>query len=38
MPEVKPLAEFLGLRKEQLMAWEKAVRDKIRQLPAFMGA
>ncbi|HXB59402.1 MAG TPA: HDOD domain-containing protein [Candidatus Acidoferrales bacterium] len=38
MPEVKPLVEFLGLRKEQLMAWEKVVRDKIRQLPAFMGA
>jgi putative nucleotidyltransferase with HDIG domain len=38
MPDVKPLVEFLGLRKEQVMAWEKAVRDKLRQLPAFMGA
>jgi putative nucleotidyltransferase with HDIG domain len=38
MSGVKALVEFLDLNKEQVMSWEKAVRDKIRQLPAFMGA
>jgi putative nucleotidyltransferase with HDIG domain len=38
MPGVKPLVEFLELRKEQIQAWETAVRNKIKQLPAFMGA
>jgi putative nucleotidyltransferase with HDIG domain len=38
MSGVKPLVEFLELSKEQVMAWEKAVRDKVRQLPALMGA
>jgi putative nucleotidyltransferase with HDIG domain len=38
MSGVKPLMEFLGLNKEQGQSWEKEVRNKLRQLPAFMGA
>jgi len=38
MSGVQSLLDFLELSNEQVLEWEKTVRNKIRELPAFMGA